>query len=135
MSTLVVQHTGASLPAVLPLPARGDRAPSTLAKFQAPEVVFGPGALAEAAYALSRLGARRPFVVTDPGMLAAGRVDELVGGAPEAGLRPVLWHGVTGSRRERYRPPRRDGAAGPVPGHNRRPTSKADLAALLAAAL
>jgi len=37
-------------------------------KFHAPEIVFGPGSLAEAGFAAERLGARRPFVVTDPGL-------------------------------------------------------------------
>ena len=46
--------------------------PSGIVKFQAPEIVFGPGALAEAGFAARRLGAQRPFVVTDPGIIEAG---------------------------------------------------------------
>ena len=49
-----------------------------LAKFHAPEIVFGPGSLPEAAYAAVRLGARRPMLVADPGLLAAGWPDELL---------------------------------------------------------
>ena len=39
-----------------------------LSKFSAPEIVFGAGSMTEAAHAAVRLGARRPFVVTDPGV-------------------------------------------------------------------
>lgn len=66
-----------------------------LAKFHAPEIVFGTGSLSEAAHAALRLGARRPFVVTDPGLLAAGWPDELLGHLREAGLTPHIWHAVT----------------------------------------
>lgn len=64
-------------------------------KFQAPEVVFGPGSLGEAGYAASRLGARRPFVVTDPGIVEAGWVDELLRLLRAEGLTPVLWTDLT----------------------------------------
>ena len=57
---------------------------SRLVKFHAPEIVFGPGSLAEAGFAARRLGARRPFVVTDPGVIEAGWADELLG-APARG--------------------------------------------------
>jgi hypothetical protein len=52
---------------VIPRPA----APSAIIKFHAPEIVFGPGSLAEAGFAARRLGAERPFVVTDPGIIEA----------------------------------------------------------------
>jgi 1,3-propanediol dehydrogenase len=74
---------------------------STLVKFQAPEIVFGTGSLSEAGYALARLGARRPLVVSDLGMLAAGWVDELLANLRDAGLRPVLWHDVSANPKER----------------------------------
>jgi alcohol dehydrogenase class IV len=66
-----------------------------LVKFHAPEIVFGPGALAEAGFAAARLGARRPFVVTDPGIIEAGWADELTAHLRAAGLQPTVWHGVT----------------------------------------
>ena len=66
-----------------------------LVKFHAPEIVFGPGSLAEAGYAAARLGARRPMVVTDPGLIEAGWVDELLRLLLEAGLSPVVWNDVT----------------------------------------
>ncbi|SHK70321.1 Alcohol dehydrogenase, class IV [Pseudonocardia thermophila] len=73
----------------------GDRPRPQLAKFHAPEVVFGPGSLSEAAHAALRLGARRPFLATDPGLLAAGWPDELLGHLHEAGLTPHVWYDVT----------------------------------------
>lgn len=66
-----------------------------VAKFHAPEVVFGVGSLVEAGFAAGRLGARRPFVVTDPGIIDAGWVDELLGHLREVRLEPVLWSQVT----------------------------------------
>ena len=41
------------------------------------------------------MGARRPFLVTDPGLIEAGWVDEAVGHLKMAGLCPVVWHDVT----------------------------------------
>ncbi|MFC5066204.1 iron-containing alcohol dehydrogenase [Actinomycetospora atypica] len=66
-----------------------------LAKFHVPEIVFGPGSLPEAAHAAVRLGARRPMLVTDEGLLAAGWPQQLARHLTEAGLRPVVWSGVT----------------------------------------
>lgn len=66
-----------------------------LVKFHAPELVFGAGSLGEAGFAANRLGARRPMVVSDPGVVEAGWVDELVGHLTEARLEPVVWTGVT----------------------------------------
>lgn len=75
----------------------GDRAavPPAVVKFHAPELVVGHGSLAEAGFAAARLGARRPFVVTDPGIIEAGWLDELLGHLRGAGLAPVVWHAVT----------------------------------------
>src|ERR1035441_8439784 len=80
-------------------PRRGEalsaRAPARLAKFHAPEIVFGPGALAELGHCAARLGARRPFLVTDPGLIEAGWVDEAVAYLRRSGLHPAVWHDVT----------------------------------------
>jgi alcohol dehydrogenase class IV len=72
-----------------------DDSPLRLSKFHAPEIVFGPNSLAEAAHAAVRLGARRPFVVTDPGLTEAGWPDELLAQLRDAGLSPVVWTDVT----------------------------------------
>ncbi|MGG5259596.1 iron-containing alcohol dehydrogenase [Phycicoccus avicenniae] len=73
---------------------------SALVKFQAPEIVFGIGALAEAGYAARRLGARRPFVVTDPGIVEAGWVRELLGHLRDVGLSPVVCSDVSPNPRD-----------------------------------
>ena len=57
-----------------PLPAR---AGGRFSKYLVPEVLFGWGALSEAGHAARRLGARRPFVVTDAGLVEAGWWGEL----------------------------------------------------------
>lgn len=69
--------------------------PLRLSKFHAPEIVFGPESLVEAAHAAGRLGARRPFVVTDPGLFEAGWPAELMGHLQLAGLAPQMWLDVT----------------------------------------
>jgi len=71
------------------------RADERLLKFHVPEMVFGPDSLAEAGFCAGRLGARRPFVVTDPGIIAAGWVTELVEHLRAVGLEPQVWSGVT----------------------------------------
>ncbi|MFF0794849.1 transposase [Streptomyces spiralis] len=65
---------------------------SHLAKFHAPEIVLSPGPLAELGHCALRVGGRRPFLVTDPGLMEAGWVDEAVGHLRLAGLRP--WSGT-----------------------------------------
>ena len=83
----------------LPGPRRGDELgahiSSRLAKFHAPEIVFGPGALAELGHCTARTGARRPFLVTDPGLIEAGWVDEALAYLRQSELHPALWHAVT----------------------------------------
>jgi alcohol dehydrogenase len=69
--------------------------PLRLSKFHAPEIVFGPNSLPEAAHAAVRLGARRPFVVTDGGLTEAGWPAELLVQLREAGLAPQVWTDVT----------------------------------------
>ena len=69
--------------------------PLRLSKFHAPEIVFGYDSLSEAAHAAVRLGARRPFVVTDPGLLEAGWPAELISQLRAAGLTPVVWNDLT----------------------------------------
>lgn len=70
-------------------------APSGIIKFHAPEIVFGPGSLAEAGFAARRLGAERPFVVTDPGIIEAGWTAALVGYLADVGLRATVWAELT----------------------------------------
>jgi 1,3-propanediol dehydrogenase len=70
-------------------------APGGVIKFQTPEVVFGPESLAEAGFAARRIGAQRPFVVTDPGLIEAGWAGQLLKYLAEVGLQPTVWSGVT----------------------------------------
>ncbi|MFC5995409.1 iron-containing alcohol dehydrogenase [Pseudonocardia hispaniensis] len=69
--------------------------PRRLSKFHAPEIVFGPDSLGEAAHAAVRLGARRPFIVTDPGLFEAGWPAELLRHLRQARLEPGLWLDLT----------------------------------------
>lgn len=74
---------------------RTEHVPLRLSKFHAPEIVFGEGSLSEAAHAAARLGARRPFVVTDPGVMDAGWPAELLAQLTAAGLAPQVWCDLT----------------------------------------
>ncbi len=76
-------------------PGTARPSPPSVVKFNAPEIVFGHGSLAEAGYCALRLGARRPFVVTDPGLIESGWAAELVAHLGAAGLPCQVWHGVT----------------------------------------
>lgn len=83
-----------------PAGAAGDRCghsapPTRLLKFHAPEIVFGIESMAEAAHAALRLGALRPMLVTDPGLIEAGWVDELVGHLRAEAVDAVVWSGLT----------------------------------------
>ena len=69
--------------------------PSSIVKFHAPEIIFGCGSIAEAGYCALRLGARRPFVVTDPGVAEAGWADMLLAHLGEVGLRARVWTDLT----------------------------------------
>ncbi|MFF0816670.1 iron-containing alcohol dehydrogenase [Rhodococcus sp. NPDC003318] len=81
-------------PRTTPPSAPGHGAARTV-KFHAPEIVFGVGSLQEAAYAAARLGATRPMLVTDAGLLAAGWVDEFLDCLSECGLTATVWHDLT----------------------------------------
>jgi len=48
----------------------------SLLKFDVPEVIFGLGALTKIGQCAKRLGGEKVFVVTDPGIIIAGWVDE-----------------------------------------------------------
>ncbi|QNJ96074.1 iron-containing alcohol dehydrogenase [Mycolicibacterium fluoranthenivorans] len=74
---------------------RGDGLPSRLLKFHAPEIVFGLDSMAEAAHAALRLGGLRPLLVTDPGLIEAGWVDELVGHLRDQGVQAQVWSALT----------------------------------------
>lgn len=88
-------------PPAMPLPHpghlhdSGGRAPGRVLKFHAPEIVFGVDSMVEAAHAALRLGALRPLLVTDAGLIAAGWVDEMLGHLREQGVEARVWSGLT----------------------------------------
>ncbi|MEH3032739.1 MAG: iron-containing alcohol dehydrogenase [Aeromicrobium erythreum] len=65
--------------------------PETVFTYGAPTLKFGAGARHELGHDLSRLGASRVLVVTDPGVAATGHPAELVAGLERAGLTAVLF--------------------------------------------
>jgi alcohol dehydrogenase len=68
---------------------------SVVSSFVAPDMLFGVGALREIGHAARRLGAERPLLVTDPGIIEAGWADEVVGHLADEGLQATVWWGVT----------------------------------------
>ena len=50
-----------------------------------PKIVYGPGAIAETGAQVSRLGCKRPFIVTDPGLAALGLLEPLKASLSAAG--------------------------------------------------
>jgi alcohol dehydrogenase len=75
---------------VPPAPLRG-----RVSKFVIPEVIFGVGTLAEVGGAVRRVGGRRPMLVSDPGVLAAGWVERAVPYLDDVGVEWRLWHDLT----------------------------------------
>lgn len=83
-------------PTLIPEHERGNAASAPrLLKFHAPEIVFGIDSMVEAAHAAVRLGALRPMLVTDPGLIEAGWSDEMVGHLKEQGVTAGVWSDLT----------------------------------------
>lgn len=66
-----------------------------LEKFLIPETIFGVGSIAEVGDAARRAGGSRALLVTDPGVLAAGWVEQALPHLRAAGLAYEVWSGVT----------------------------------------
>jgi alcohol dehydrogenase class IV len=66
-----------------------------VSKFLIPEVIFGIGTLAEVGSAVRRVGGRRPMLVSDPGVLAAGWVDRAIPYLADVRVEWSLWHDLT----------------------------------------
>ncbi|MGN6871011.1 MAG: iron-containing alcohol dehydrogenase [Solirubrobacteraceae bacterium] len=75
---------------VPPRPLRG-----RVSKFVIPEVIFGVGTLSEVGGAVRRVGGRRPMLVSDPGVLAAGWVERATPYLTDVGVDWHLWHDLT----------------------------------------
>jgi alcohol dehydrogenase class IV len=87
-----LQHAIPTRPAV---PAAPSRTRGRVSKFVIPEVIFGIGTLAEVGAAVRRVGGRRPLLVSDPGVLAAGWVERAVPHLTDVRVRSRLWHDLT----------------------------------------
>ena len=66
-----------------------------LQKFVAPEIIFGLGALHLAGQYGRNLGGSKALVVSDPGVLAAGWVQQVLASVADAGLESTLFTRVT----------------------------------------
>lgn len=64
-------------------------------KFEVPEIIFGRGLLGQVGHCARRLGGRKVFLVSDPGLFRAGWVDRVMASLLEAGLAFVYFDQVT----------------------------------------
>jgi alcohol dehydrogenase class IV len=62
----------------------------TLLKFEIPEIIFGRGSLKQLGHCSRRMGGDRVLLVTDPGLIAKGWVDEALGYLEQEGLKTVV---------------------------------------------
>ncbi|HRY14589.1 MAG: iron-containing alcohol dehydrogenase [Candidatus Competibacteraceae bacterium] len=69
-------------------------------QFVAPEFIFGVGARRRAGFYARNLQARRVLVVTDPGIIRAGWLNELLSDLEESGLQFVVFRQVTPNPRD-----------------------------------
>lgn len=77
------------------------RSSPRVVKFHAPEMIIGQGALAEAALAASRLGMRKPLLVSDVRVGATAWYDELISRIASVGLRTQCFTGISPNPRAR----------------------------------
>jgi alcohol dehydrogenase len=71
-----------------------------LRKFVAPEFVFGRGAATLVGRYAVNFGARKPMIVTDPGVLAVGHADAVVRSLDAEGLPSAVFSGVQANPRD-----------------------------------
>lgn len=64
-------------------------------KFVAPEFIFGVGARRRVGFYARNMMARRVFVVSDPGVIAAGWLDDVLADLAEVGVETVLFKDLT----------------------------------------
>lgn len=68
---------------------------SALRKFVSPEIVFGAGSRKSVANFASNFGGKHVFLVSDPGVSAAGWVGEIVTLLADVGIRTTVYTGVS----------------------------------------
>ena len=71
-----------------------------LLKFEMPEVIFGPGALTRIGQCAKRLGGERILLVTDPGVIEAGWLDEALRSFREEELEVAVYDNVVTNPRD-----------------------------------
>jgi 1,3-propanediol dehydrogenase len=71
-----------------------------LLKFDIPEIIYGVGALSNIGDCARRLGGERVFLVTDPGVTAAGWVDRALDFLSQAGLHSTVYDNVVTNPRD-----------------------------------
>ncbi len=77
-----------------------DNPDDSLEKFDMPEVIFGVGALSKIGHCAKRLGGEKVFLVTDPGIIEAGWVDESIKYLEKEDLRYVVYDNVVTNPRD-----------------------------------
>jgi alcohol dehydrogenase len=82
-------------PATSPSPASISPPRRRVSKFVIPEVIFGIGTLVEVGAAVRRVGGRRPMLISDPGVLAAGWVERAIPHLSDVRVEHRLWHDLT----------------------------------------
>ncbi len=71
-----------------------------LLKFDIPEIIYGPEALSGIGHCAARLGGEKIFLVTDPGIIAAGWVDRTIRHLKREGLDYVVYDNVVSNPRD-----------------------------------
>ena len=66
----------------------------TLLKFEIPEIIFGRGSLEQLGHCSRRMGGDRVLLVTDPGLITTGWIDEALGYLEQEGIKTVVYDNV-----------------------------------------
>lgn len=70
-----------------------------LLKFEIPEIIFGRGSLKQIGQCSRRMGGDKVMLVTDPGIIAHGWVDEALGYFNQEGLKSIVYDNVVSNPR------------------------------------
>jgi alcohol dehydrogenase class IV len=75
-------------------------AEDSLLKFEIPEIIYGLGSLSQIGPCAKRLGGERVLLVTDPGIIAAGWVDESIKYLKQNNIKYVVYENVVTNPRD-----------------------------------